>query len=81
LEIQGILKKFVSEELLNNGSTINSDDNLLLDGMVDSLGFLRFVAFIEETYNLKISYEDQIIENFGSIDKIADYLQKRLVSA
>ena len=43
LEIQGILKKFVSEELLNNGSTINSDDNLLLDGMVDSLGFLLLI--------------------------------------
>ena len=80
LEIEVVLIKFVSKELLNTENTINNDDNLLLDGMVDSLGFLRLVAFIEETYNLKISYEDMTIENFSSIEKIADYMQKRLVS-
>ncbi|GAF86113.1 unnamed protein product [marine sediment metagenome] len=80
LEIQETLKQFISEELLNTRDTIDGDDNLLIDGMVDSIGMLRLVAFIEESYNLKVPYEDLTIENFGTVTVIADYLQRRQVS-
>ncbi len=79
MDIQETLKQFISEELLNICKTIDSDDNLLIDGMVDSIGMLRLVAFIEDIYNLKVPYEDLTIENFGTVTVIADYLQKRQV--
>ncbi len=80
LEIQETLKQFISEELLNTRDTIDGDDNLLIDGMVDSIGMLRLVAFIEESYNLKVPYEDLTIENFGTVTVITGYLQRRQVS-
>ena len=77
METQNTLQKFVSQELLNNGHQVQPEENLLMDGMIDSIGMLRLVTFIEEEYRLKIPYEDLTIENFRSIKVILEYLQSR----
>ncbi len=77
MDITAVLEKFVSEELLNNTASVTRNDNLLTDGLVDSLGMMRFIRFIEDTYDLEIPPEDVIIENFRTIDVIIDYLHRR----
>jgi len=72
-----VLEKFVSEELLNNTASVTQNDNLLADGLVDSLGMMRFIRFIEDTYDLEIPPEDVIIENFRTIGAIVSYLDRR----
>ena len=76
MDTKEALKQYIAEELLNNSVNVKEDDNLLRDGMVDSLGMVRLVAFIEETFEVEIPPEDLIIENFGTINVITDYLQK-----
>ncbi len=71
-----VLRQFITEELLDNATSIDDDDFLLADGLVDSIGMMRFVAFIEETYDLEIPTEDIVIENFRSLSLIADYVHK-----
>ena len=77
MDITAVLEKFVSEELLNNTASVTRNDNLLTDGLVDSLGMMRFIRFIEDTYDLEIPPEDVIIENFRTIGVIIDYLHRR----
>lgn len=77
MKIQEIIIQFVNEELLNFTLEVAPDDNLLVDDMIDSIGMLRLVMFLEETYGLKIPHEDLIIENFRTVDVIAGYLQQR----
>ena len=67
------LQNFVVEELLN-GTSVESNDNLLEDGMVDSIGLVRLIAYIEETYQLIIPPEDFTIENFQTIAALTNYL-------
>ena len=71
------LLHFVSTELLDQTELIESDDNLLSDGMVDSLGMLRLIAFIEAEFAIKVPPEDFTIENFRTITVICDYLNGR----
>lgn len=77
MKIIETLKAFVSEELLDE-LPVEANDNLLSDGMVDSIGMVRLVAFIEEEYDLQIPHEDLIIENFRTIEIIGNYLSDRL---
>ena len=77
METQEMLKNFISTELLNYGKQIDAEENLLMDGMIDSIGMLRLVTFVEEEFNLKIPYEDLTIENFRSVNVISGYLEKR----
>jgi acyl carrier protein len=74
-DIRAQLLQFVNEELLS-GNEIGSDDNLLADGFVDSLGMMRLVALVQERSGTTIPPQDLTIENFRNIDAIVDYLQR-----
>lgn len=64
---------FIVEELLD-GELVAHDENLLVEGRVDSLGMLRLVAFIEARYEVKVPPEDFTIEHFRTVDTIGAYL-------
>ena len=72
-DIREQLLQFVSEELLG-GDAIESDESLLADGMIDSLGMMRLVAFVQETSGITVPPQDLTIENFRTIDAISDYI-------
>jgi acyl carrier protein len=79
LNIEEAIIKFVTRELLNSSLEVEADDNLLSDGMVDSMGMLRLVSYIEELMQLTIPHEDLVIENFRTIKAIVKYLEQREV--
>ena len=78
MDMFSTLAHFISEELLRDGEPIEGDENLLSEGMVDSLGMLRLVGFIEQTYGLKVPPQDFIIENFRTLDVLCLYLERML---
>ena len=79
MNIEEAIIKFVTRELLNSSLEIEADDTLLSDGLVDSMGMLRLVSYIEELMQLTIPHEDLVIENFRTIKAIVEYLEQREV--
>ena len=49
---------------------LRDDDVLLQAGVIDSLGVLDLVSFIESEFNVPVSDEDLIPENFQTIDRM-----------
>lgn len=72
---QQILAEFVSMELLQIDDTVDVDENLLASGMVNSLGMLRLVGFIEEKFGVVVPPGDFTIANFSTIGMLAEYLK------
>lgn len=70
------ITKFVESDLLS-GRTIGADDDLLLSGLVDSLGVMRLVSFIESTFGLQVPASDLKLKNFQTISAIVTYLEAR----
>jgi acyl carrier protein len=66
-----ILKQFP----LARNHRINNADPLLESGVLDSMGVLDVVAFIEQEYSISVSDDDLVPENFQSIDRIAAFIQ------
>lgn len=56
---------------------IDADDDLLGSGIIDSMGMMKLVIFIEEELNIKIPDADMIVENFMTLQNINDYLLQR----
>jgi acyl carrier protein len=83
LNSQEILKQFIVQDILNDGSGLHldEDDNLLTSGLVDSLGIMRLINHIEQTFGLSVPPEDVTIENFRSIRVIAGYIESRVATA
>jgi acyl carrier protein len=70
------LASYLAEEMLVEDSPVDPDRNLLVEGIVDSLGLLRIVGHLERAYDLKIPPEDYVIDNFRSLNTIGRYVQR-----
>lgn len=52
-------------------------DSLLLKGVIDSLGVMEVVGFVEETWQITVLPADVTEQNFGSLAAIARYVATR----
>jgi acyl carrier protein len=78
-EIKKQITGFITTNFLFDESiTLSTEDSLLETGVIDSTGVLELVAFIEETYGIKIEDEEIVPENLDSIDNIALYISQKL---
>lgn len=71
------LLEFIRTELLDDMDDIEMDENLLADGMVDSLGMVRMMGFLEQTFNVSVPPEDMTIQNFRTVERVVAYLAER----
>ena len=56
-----------------------SDETSLLEaGIVDSIGVLEIVAFIEQGFSITVSDDDLVPENFGSIAGMAAFVESKI---
>ena len=76
--MKATLKQYIQDELLD-GREVSDDENLLLGGLIDSMGVMRLVAFVGETFQVSVPPEDLTIENFMTIETMIRYLEGRCV--
>ncbi len=74
---QAIIIKYIQDNLLTGKGVIelSPEDDLLGSGLLDSMGVMRLVGFVEETFNIKIPPEDIVIENFMDVKAITTYVE------
>jgi acyl carrier protein len=69
--------RFIATELLNEPDrVITADHDLLTSGLVDSMGIMTLVFFIEQEFGVQIAPGDVTIENFGSLRAIDAFLSR-----
>jgi acyl carrier protein len=56
---------------------LRNDDSLLASGIIDSLGVLDLVSFIESEFNVGVDDEDLTPENFQSIDRMTAFVERK----
>ncbi|HKV75108.1 MAG TPA: acyl carrier protein [Gemmatimonadales bacterium] len=52
----------------------NDDRSFLENGVLDSLGFVKLVLYLEDTFRIKIDRKSISPRNFDSLGKIATYV-------
>jgi acyl carrier protein len=55
-----------------------SDESLLESGTIDSTGVLDLVAFLEQTFRIRIETDEIVPENLDSIANVSAFLQRKL---
>ncbi len=78
--IERDLLEFIRTEIAYDREETLSADDQLLDGVLDSLGMLRLVSFVEARYDVKIGDEDLLPEHFATASALADFLRTKGVS-
>ena len=54
-----------------------NNDNLLDSGIVDSMGILDLVSFVEQEFQVIVADDELIPENFQSLDSITAFVEKK----
>lgn len=74
----GRIREFIIEELVLDDldGDIGHDDDLLTSGLIDSLGVMRLVGFIQDEFAIEVSPEDVTIENFLTLATITRYIAR-----
>ena len=80
MTIEDQLKDYIAKNLLfsDNGFKYDDDASFLEEGIVDSIGVLELVAFIEETYGITVDDVDVTPDNFDTVNNLTAYVQGKL---
>ncbi len=77
--MQEVLIEYIEDQLLSGKSDLKVDpsDDLMGSGLIDSMGMMRFIRFIEEKFEISVPPQDLVLENFMTVDDITNYLTRR----
>ena len=59
-------------------SYIGDDDSFLETGVIDSMGVMELVTFIQSEFGFEVAQDEIVVENFDSIRKLAEFIRRKL---
>ncbi len=76
------VRQFLADNfILDDGGTgLGADDSLTQAGVLDSMGVLELIMFVEERFGVSIPDEDTLPENLDSVSRIVNYIGRRLAA-
>jgi acyl carrier protein len=79
MEINAKIRDFIAHNLLfsDNGFGYDDNDSFLQEGIVDSVGVMDLVSFVEETFAVTVDDYEITPDNFDSVNKLAQYVRSK----
>lgn len=73
------LRKFILENYLftDDESTLNDEDSFLDGGILDSMGILELIEFLEESLGIKVEGDELVPDNLDSINNLLHFIRSK----
>jgi acyl carrier protein len=79
MNIEDKIKEFIVKNLYYaEGAALSDDASFLAEGVIDSMGSMELVAFVESEFNVKVEISEVVVKNFDSIHKMANFVRRKL---
>ena len=79
LTVKRKIKAFISQYLIKDGEISWGDDTSFIEeGLIDSVGVMELVAFLEVTFNFRVEDEEINPDNLDSVIKLVAYVGSKL---
>lgn len=74
-----VIRNFITHEIMHNSTTtiLGDDEPLIESGIIDSLGIMTLLSFVEGEFSIEIPGDDLLPENFASISAISSLIERR----
>lgn len=73
------IKSFLSQYIQNHD--LQEDEDIFASGFVNSLFAMQLVLFVESEFGIKIESDDLNIDNFRSIQALANLVEHKTAAA
>ena len=79
-QIEQDVRQFVIDNFLLGMSDdhLCDDDSFLEKGLVDSMGILSLVTFVEEKYAVPVADKELVTDNWDSVRRISEFVRSKL---
>ena len=78
-EISDRIRDFIATELMFEDTPATlSDDTPLLSGVIDSLGLMQLISFIEEEFDVAIDDAEVTATNFRTVGDIQRLIEQKV---
>ena len=71
------IKNYIVTQFAYDQNALQPDDDLLNQGIVDSIGILQLVTYLEETFGIQIKDEEITPENFRSLNTLTELVMHK----
>jgi len=72
------LKSFIVKHFpLARNRNLSDEDLLLENGILDSLGVLELVTYLEQEFKISVADEDLVPENFQTIARLTAFVREK----
>jgi acyl carrier protein len=78
-QIEPAIREFIATRLLysNDGFKYADDTPLLQEGIIDSLGVVELVEFVQTQLGVKVEQKEVRPDNFDSVAKLAAFVRSK----
>lgn len=77
MNIKDSIRNYVTDSFFEGGQTATIEDEDDLMELLDSLQILRMVVEVEKRFSIKVNNSDLTPENFGSVEKLAAFVEQK----
>jgi len=79
-EIFGTLASFFAQDgaTRQGAVTVAPDTDIVGQGLIDSLGIFKLIAFVEENFRVTIEPDEVLLENFQTLRALRNLIVKKL---
>ena len=79
MDIKTKVREYIVENFLFGDADPLADDGMsLLDGgIIDSVGVMELVAFLEQDFELSIEDEELVPENLDSVNNLCNFISRK----
>ena len=81
--ISGDVQAFILKEFLpgENPDNLTESTALITGGILDSIGTLKLVSFLQEKYDIQVEAHEADVDHFNTIADIASYVHSKIPKA
>lgn len=76
--IKDKIRNFILRSSYLSDDSVKNETLVFMQGILDSMGFINLINFLEDSFSLKVNDSDLIETNFESVNAIADFVARKL---
>lgn len=75
IENKNKIKNYIISATLSDTKAINDDTLIFETGLLDSMGLLFLVEYLNEEFNIEVKDDELLPENFQSVNSILKFIE------
>jgi acyl carrier protein len=77
-DIKNMIRQYVIETSYANLDQVKDESLIFSEGILDSMGFILLINFIEDSFGIKARDSELLEDNFESINAMASFIERKL---